>query len=356
MSQFRFSFAPYTLHFKEPGGTSRGVLREKLTYFLRVESSDIPGLEGFGEVPVFPGLSSESIAELETQLKQLAAQPSAEILPAVGDRCSSLVFGLESAFADIKIRENGILFPSPFTAGETSITINGLIWMGTLQRMIERVNEKIEDRFRCIKLKIGAINWKDELDLIRYIRSRCGSEVIIRVDANGAFHPSDCMGRLETLASLGVHSIEQPIRAGNWEAMGKLCRESPLPIALDEELIGISIGQRRKELLEFIRPQYLILKPALCYGFSGAANWIELAEKENIGWWVTSALESSVGLNAIAQFTATYAPAIPQGLGTGNLFTNNFVSPLILTGDEMKFDPDGPSYRTQLKELKWITQ
>lgn len=350
-SDWRFSFSPYLLKFREPGGTSRGVLLEKPTYFIKIENL-ATGHSGYGEVPFFPGLSKERSVEVEDALRFLSAHPW--MVSDFKSEISCLTFGLETAHRDYDNGGNGLIFKSAFTDSERPIEINGLIWMGSFEKMRERIEEKIRLGFKCIKIKIGAIDWDKELELLRYIRERCGKEVTIRVDANGAFSPGDCLPYLEQLASLDVHSIEQPIPAGNPQAMREICRESSIPVALDEELIGIPTGYERDRLLDDIIPQFIILKPALCFGFSGMADWIRRAEERNIGWWITSALESSVGLNAIAQFAGQYSLKLPQGLGTGNLYTNNLASSIRLDGDRVFYTgfPSG----TYKKELNLIIQ
>lgn len=349
----RISYVPYRLRFKEPGGTSRGILTEKLTFFIRIANADDPSMVGYGEVPFFPGLSKELPEELEAALRSFIAVSSPAGLRSLSPP-SSLVFGLEQACSSFGLQGKGLVFPSPFTEGRSGIEINGLIWMGSPDVMRRRVEEKLEQGFRCIKIKIGAIDWEEELNLIRFVRRQGGPALSIRVDANGAFSPADCLPRLNQLADLGVHSIEQPVRQGNLEAMKRLCAVSPVPIALDEELIGIPVGPERSRLLDFVRPQFLILKPALCFGFTGALDWIRRAAEMDIGWWITSALESSVGLDAIAQFTGSLGPSLPQGLGTGNLFTNNFASPLRLSSDRLSYTGSPVPYASELESLDWI--
>ena len=349
----RLEFAPYLLKFKEPGGTSRGVLTEKPTFFVKVYDEADPSHFGIGEAAVFPGLSPEAdgyyVLKLTELLANIAIGKETDL-----SRHSSIQFGLEQALLDFSNDCKGIYFPSSFTEGISSIEINGLIWMGDFDTMLERVKTKIEDGFKCLKLKIGAIDWSRELEIIKLIRNSYNEkELMIRVDANGAFSYEDCLQKLKFLADLGVHSIEQPIKAGQPEKMSKLCRETPLPIALDEELIGKGNGEEKIKTLEKIRPQYIILKPALCGGFSGAFQWIEEAEKRNIGWWITSALESNIGLNAIAQFTAKVKAPGPQGLGTGSLFTNNFETPIFLAKDQLKYNPSVPLDYSQFNDLKW---
>ncbi|MDE6553060.1 MAG: o-succinylbenzoate synthase [Muribaculaceae bacterium] len=336
----RLAYAPYILKFKQPAGTSRGVLTEKPTFLIKVYDEKNPDQFGVGECSVFPGLSPEADGNYGYKLIELLANM------ALGketdlSRHSSILFGLEQALRDYAGGCRHIYFPSDFTAGRTSIEINGLVWMGNFDEMIERIDEKVRKGFHCIKLKIGAIDWKKEIEMIEYIRRKYSDEELqIRVDANGAFTMENALPRLKRLADLGVHSIEQPIPAGIPELMAFLCRVSPLKIALDESLIGVYGADAKNALLDEISPAYVILKPSLCGGFSGAEEWIRLAEDRGIGWWVTSALESNVGLNALAQWTATLDTSIPQGLGTGALFTNNFESPLHLDSDRLSYDPE----------------
>ncbi len=247
-----------------------------------------------------------------------------------------------------------IYFPTPFTKGKDSIEINGLVWMGDFDKMIERIDEKVAQGFHCIKLKIGAIDWRKEVEMIEYVRNKYSDSTLeIRVDANGGFSMDNALPRLKRLADLGVHSIEQPIPPGMPELMAFLCQVSPLKIALDESLIGLHATDQKKNLLDTVNPAYVILKPSLCGGFSGAEEWIRLAEQRGIGWWVTSALESNVGLNALAQWTATLHTSIPQGLGTGALFTNNLESPLYLEADRLYYDPTKTIGNDEYSTLDW---
>lgn len=336
----RLAYAPYILKFRNPAGTSRGVMTEKPTFFIKVFDENDPSRFGIGECSVFPGLSPEADGNYGYKLIELLANM------ALGkdtdlSRHSSIMLGLEQALRDYAGGGRHIYFPSEFTEGKKSIEINGLVWMGDFDEMIERIDEKVAAGFKCIKLKIGAIDWKKELDMIEHIRRKYSdSDLQIRVDANGAFTMDNALPRLKRLADLGVHSIEQPIPAGVPELMAFLCRVSPVKIALDESLIGEYETADKISLLDNVMPAYLILKPSLCGGFSGAEEWIRLAEDRGIGWWVTSALESNIGLNAIAQWTATLYTAIPQGLGTGGLYTNNFDSPLSLDADRLHYDAD----------------
>lgn len=334
----RLAYAPYILKFRQPAGTSRGVLTEKPTFFIKVYDESDPSKFGIGECSVFPGLSPEADGNYGYKLMELLANM------ALGrdtdlSRHSSIVFGLEQALRDFAGGCRHLYFPSDFTNGNSTIEINGLIWMGDFDEMISRIDDKVKQGFRCLKLKIGAIDWKREVDMIEYIRKKYSdSSLEIRVDANGGFSMDNALPRLKRLADLGVHSIEQPIHAGISELMAFLCQVSPLPIALDESLIGIYGEEVKRALLDEVNPAYVILKPSLCGGFSGAEEWIKLAEDRGIGWWVTSALESNVGLNALAQWTATLGNKLPQGLGTGALYTNNFECPLRLVSDRLGYD------------------
>lgn len=335
----RLAYAPYILKFKSPAGTSRGILTEKPTFFIKVYDEADPSKFGIGECSVFPGLSPEADGYYGYKLIELLANM------ALGketdlSRHSSILFGLEQALRDFAGGCRHVYFPSEFTKGEGCIEINGLVWMGDFDVMIERIDEKVKNGFHCIKLKIGAIDWKKEIEMIEYIRKKYSENSLqIRVDANGAFTMDNALPRLKRLADLGVHSIEQPIPAGMPELMAFLCQVSPLKIALDESLIGVYGRDAKAELLDVVSPAFIILKPSLCGGFSGAEEWISLAEQRGIGWWITSALESNVGLNALAQWTATLHTTIPQGLGTGGLFTNNLECPLRLDSDHLLYDP-----------------
>ena len=253
----------------------------------------------------------------------------------------SIQFGLEQALLSLKSGDGFKLFPSDFTTGKSGIKINGLIWMGEKQFMLNQIKQKLKQGFDVIKLKIGAIDFQSELELLKFIRKDFSVEdVEIRVDANGAFHPDEALEKLKRLSDFDLHSIEQPIKAGQPDKMAGLCEKTPLPIALDEELIGIIDNYKKGELLKQIRPQYIILKPGLIGGFQGSNTWIDLAKEQKIGWWITSALESNIGLNAISQFTYILQNQIPQGLGTGSLFTNNIQAPLRVENGHLYYDPD----------------
>lgn len=329
------TFNQYILNFKHPSGTSRGVLHTKETYFIEVSEGD---KKGIGECALFRGLSFDDDDDYESALEWACRNINLKLEDLREELVNhpSIIFGIEQALLNLQ-HQGELYFPSDFTKGQDSIKINGLIWMGNAGYMQQQIEEKLKLGFRCIKLKIG-VDWESEKEVIKSLRQKFPKEKIeLRVDANGAFSPKQAKVVLQELAELDIHSIEQPIQAGNWKAMAELCRTTPTPIALDEELIGVLNFESKKDLLREINPQYIILKPSLIGGFSGADEWIDLAEKQNIGWWITSALESNIGLNAIAQYTYTKNSPIPQGLGTGALFTNNFETPLLLDGENLWF-------------------
>lgn len=322
-----FSFEGFVLHFKKPSGTSRGILTEKLGWKLFAQSNSTVGL---GECSVIPELSPDfsSIENYEALLTDWCHDPIHFLKNHSIQNYPSLLFAIESALNDLRLGGDRIYFDS-FKPNHSNIEIpiNGLVWMGDYTAMHAQIQEKLQTGFSCVKLKVGAIDFDTELKLIEEIRlNYSAQEILIRVDANGAFDEKEALFKLERLANLEVHSIEQPIRAGNWKAMGELCKKTPLPIALDEELIGINDSRIKEELLDRICPQFIILKPSLHGGISGTQDWIQRAENRSVAWWMTSALESNIGLNVIAQLTHTYHPEIPQGLGTGGLYETNFES------------------------------
>ena len=323
------------LHFKKPAGTSRGVYTQRKSWFIHLSSTESPERIGIGECAPLPNLSCDDVPEYEEVLSN-ACQRFMETgsIDIEGLRnYPSILFGLETALRQYQANSTA-LWDTPFSRSEVGIPINGLIWMGSYKEMIEQVEAKIKAGFRCIKLKIGAIDFEEELNILRIIRQHFTAEEIeLRVDANGAFSPFDAMDKLKHLAELDLHSIEQPIRAGQWEEMARLTSLTPLPIALDEELIGCNQPEKKAELLTAIQPQDIILKPSLHGGIQGGEEWIKEAEKRQIGWWITSALESNIGLNAIAQWCATFKNPLPQGLGTGALFTDNIDMPLEIRQD-----------------------
>lgn len=315
-----------TFHFKRPSGTSRGVLTEKHAWFIEVWESSNSKIVGVGECSIIPGLSPD-FQDLDTYEAKVAAVCADLSLNL--NAFPSIKFGVETALLDLQNGGKGIIFENDFSRRRQALPINGLIWMGEPDFMHEQIEQKLTDGFTTIKLKIGAIDFASELELLRSIRKRYSSdEITLRVDANGAFSPSEALGKLNQLAELGIHSIEQPIRQGQLESMKSLCATTPVPIALDEELIGINAKAAKIELLECIQPQFIILKPSLHGGIEGTREWIELAETRQIPWWITSALESNIGLNAICQLTAEYQNQLPQGLGTGSLYSDNIPSDL----------------------------
>lgn len=336
----KIEIIPRLLHFKRPAGTSRGIYTTRKVWYVCLTSPDQPERVGIGECAPLPKLSCDDIPDYEQVLSTICREVELsggelnmdEIL-----KYPSIAFGLETAFRHF---EAGTLAfeKTPFSQGKEGITINGLVWMGNYQYMYDQIKDKIENGFRCIKLKIGAINFEEELELLRYIRRQFSSaDIELRVDANGAFSIQEALPKLIRLSELDLHSIEQPIAPGNGEAMARLVEKSPIPIALDEELIGSNEPQQQRELLETIRPHYIIIKPSL---HAGRDNWVLQAERLGIGWWATSALESNIGLNAIAQWVSTFNINLPQGLGTGMLFTKNVELPLGIEKDALWYYPD----------------
>ena len=330
----------YNLAFKRPSGTSRGVLTEKETWFIVLE---VNGRKGIGECGILRGLSADDRLDYEEKLQWTCnnIHLGEEKLWQELIEFPSIQFGVEMAFLSLKSENPFVLFPSKFTSGEKSISINGLVWMGDEVFMKQQIEEKIAQGFNCIKLKIGAIDFDKELQLLRFIRDNFDENKIeIRVDANGAFSENETLNKINQLSGYKLHSIEQPIQKNHTDTMSVLCKSTNLPIALDEELIGIFSYEEKEALLKKVRPQYIILKPSFIGGIKGTNEWITLAEKYNIGWWITSALESNIGLNAIAQFTFMLNTTIPQGLGTGSLYTNNFDCPLLVENGQLWYKPE----------------
>ncbi len=336
------SFTSRLLHFKQPAGTSRGVYTTHLSYYVTIEKD---GVRGVGECSVLPDLSCDAMPQERYEAvlnKACAFVEQAEGIPyEMLRRYPSVLFGLETAFAQLAAGGSTALSDTPFARGEEGITINGLVWMGTFEEMYARLEEKLKAGFHCVKLKIGAINFDKELELVKFIRNHFGKERIeLRVDANGGFSPKDALQKLEALAKYDIHSVEQPIKQHQWKEMARLCRESPLPVALDEELVGVNQIEQKARLLDEITPAYIVLKPSLHGGMKGCGEWIRLAKERGTGSWITSALESNVGLNAIAHFCASvYGQNItmPQGLGTGLLYKDNIDMPLEIRGDKLWF-------------------
>ena len=323
--------------FKIPGGTSRGVLRSKDSWFI-ILNNDLK--TGIGECSIIKGLSIDNVSEIESKLEWLCLninKPPSYLFDELTD-FPSIFFGLEMALRSLKSLKENVLFSSDFTQGKASIPINGLVWMGEIGFMKKQVDEKISKGFKCIKLKIGALDFDTEFALLKSIRDKYdSSELEIRVDANGAYHYKNALTILDKLSKLNIHSIEQPIKAGQIKEMSNLCQNSPIPIALDEELIGVVSIADKVKLLEEINPQYIILKPSLLGGFKSSEEWIKVCPK-NTKYWVTSALESNLGLSAISQWVYSLNNSLPQGLGTGSLFSNNFESPLSIKNAKLHFN------------------
>jgi len=340
----------YTLKFRFQAGTSRGVLHEKDSFFIKLTDGLNPSRIGIGECGPLPGLSPDLDGSLTDAFRDLIYYASSKKLLEIQDvelavpaEYPALRFALETALLDWQQGGKRLIFDNGFYHKSMSIPINGLVWMGDKATMLQRLEEKLATGYDCIKIKVGAISHEDELELLKYIRSRfSASDITIRLDANGALDDANVKKMLDDFAQFQIHSIEQPVMAGNTELMAKVCRESPIPIALDEELIGIHTVREKQALLDFIRPAFIVLKPTLHGGCVSCAEWIEVGEKSGIGWWITSALESNIGLNAIAQFTADYNASIPQGLGTGQLFHNNIPSPLHIDQGKLVYSSDQP--------------
>jgi o-succinylbenzoate synthase len=333
------TISPHQLQFKFDARTSRGAMQAHQVFYLKLHDRDQPQVYGIGECAPLPGLSIDARPDLLQKLEALCSTvngPETEpedveemLRSADLQDWPALRFGLESALLDLQQGGRRLLYDNAFSRGEQGIPINGLIWMGDRNFMQEQIQKKLEEGYTCLKLKIGSLDFATELDLLHQIREMAGPEdLTIRVDANGAFPPEEAFRKLERLARYSLHSIEQPIRQGQPEQMQQLCAFTPVPIALDEELIGVQESEKQEALLDFIKPQYIILKPTLVGGLKASSDWINMAEKRGIDWWMTSALESNIGLNAISQFTANYPVTIPQGLGTGQLYHNNIASPL----------------------------
>lgn len=339
-SKFKIDITPRTFHFKQPAGTSRGVYTTRTSWFVSLTSPGCPGRKGVGECAPLPDLSCDASPDYALRLRAFCDKLEQEgrIDRAAMRAFPSMLFGLETALLSFE-RGSADLFGTAFGRGEVGIPTNGLVWMGSFDEMLSRMEQKVGQGFRCIKLKIGAIDFDSEMELLRRIRGRFSvREMQIRLDANCAFRTEDALYKLELLSQYAVHSIEQPIRTRRWGDMARLCRDSPLPIALDEELIGVNSAEAKAQLLDIVKPAYIVLKPSLHGGVGGTEEWVRLAADRDIGSWVTSALESNVGLNAVAQLAAhVYGDRIdlPQGLGTGMLYTDNVPMPIELRGDSL---------------------
>lgn len=332
------NYKKHILNFKRPSGTSRGVLKTKETFFLILKTEETFGV---GECGILRGLSIDDRLDYENKLQWVCDNISLgeDLLYEALKEFPSIQFGVEAAFLSLNSENPFEIFPSKFSRGEESIPINGLVWMGDKSFMKEQISEKLKQGFTCIKMKIGAIDFKTEIELLKAIRKEfTPQEVELRVDANGAFSPQEALEKLKILSDLQLHSIEQPIKQGQWQEMARLCEDTPLAIALDEELIGVFSETDKDKLLNTIKPQFIILKPSLIGGIKGSDTWINLAEKYQTGWWITSALESNIGLNTISQYTFIKNSSLPQGLGTGSLYTNNIDSPLKVAQGALYYD------------------
>lgn len=332
-----------TLNPRFPLGTSKGVIHARTVWFLLAWDEERPAVKGIGEAAPFPGHSREFPADVRTKLVELCADTSNWRQRLEGDlvQVPSVRFAVEQCLKDLEASGSKVLFPSEFTLGRKGIPINGLVWMGDKATMRHRIQAQVDGGNRCVKMKIGALHIEDELDLLAGVRREFNAdELTLRVDANGAFNHGNVMPVLNRLADLRVESIEQPIAPGLYESMTEVCANSPVPVALDEDLIGHNITQAKQDLLDHVRPQYIVIKPGMVGGWAAAKEWIDLAVQRNIGWWITSALESSIGLNAIAQWTATLGVSMPQGLGTGQVYADNIPAPLAVQAGALYYRPE----------------
>ncbi len=332
-------YCSYRLDLRFEARTSRTSMHHKDTYFVKIYDDAEPEVYGIGECALFRGLSADDCSDYELRLEGVCRNIVSLTDPEdIG--MSSIAFGVETAMQDLRNGGRRLIYPGAWADGRSEIVINGLVWMGSAEQMMSRLSRKLEDGFRCVKIKIGGIDFEKELQLLDYVRSAWPADKVdLRLDANGAFSPRDALRRLDRLARYDIHSIEQPVMPGQLQAMHDICRESPIPVALDEELIGTRRYDGQARLLDAVMPQYLILKPSLCGGFQASNRWIALARQREIGWWATSAMESDIGLNAIAQWVSGFDPQLPQGLGTGALYENNIVSPVHLVGDRLVYSP-----------------
>lgn len=346
----KIKYLKHILNFRFQAGTSRGVLTEHPTYILQLFDENEPEIVGLGEAGPLKGLSMDDRPDFEKCVQnfcqnfnqnnfQNSTKVTFKYIQENTIKLPALRFAIETALLDLQHGGKRLIYPNSFYLEAKPLSINGLIWMGDETFMNQQIEAKLEAGFSCIKMKIGAIDFETELKLLRKIRQNYSvQEITLRVDANGAFSPETALSKLEKLAELDLHSIEQPIRQGQIEASKNLCKETPLPIALDEELIGIDVEKEGKNLLQIIESQFIILKPTLLGGLENTRKWIQIAEELHIGWWITSALESNIGLNAICQFTAEFNPTLPQGLGTGQLYHNNFDSPLTISSGFIQYE------------------
>lgn len=349
--QISVDYIKYSLDFRFDAVTSRGILRRKDSFFVSVASRTFPGVKGYGEAGPLPQLSEDYSEDIERWLSEIGERLSrvswpgheeeilALIKELVPQNLPSVRFAFETALLDLLHGGQRQILKNEFFDEGTPLSINGLIWMGDKDYMLQQIEQKLEEGYNCIKMKIGGIDFEEEYSLLSFIRNHFSAdEITLRVDANGAFSAEEALFKLQRLAEFDLHSIEQPIRAGQGQALYKLCRDSPIPVALDEELIGIHSPEEKARLLETIQPHFIVLKPSLVGGILASREWISIAEKMGIGWWLTSALESNIGLNAIAQLASSFRPGLPQGLGTGQLYHNNIEAPLKVRNGKLFYD------------------
>lgn len=342
-------YQPYNLYFKFDAGTSRGIMRQHQVMYIKVVNKHNRTQYGIGEAAPLPGLSVDDIDGVQQAVQSISSTHNLtlnHLLEIIRSQqlklFPSLQFALETAIKDLENGGEHVIFPNDFANSLSSIPINGLVWMADFETMLAQIQQKIAEGYTCIKLKVGAIDFDQELAMIKNIRKEYSSkQIILRLDANGAWNVDEALKKLESLALYDIHSIEQPIKAGQEQQMKHICRESPIKIALDEELIGIYEFEKKKNLITEINPHYIILKPTLLGGFAQCSQWIALANQYGIGWWATSALESNFGLNAICQYTDTHnLTGMYQGLGTGQLYHNNIPSPLTIESGKIFWDKD----------------
>jgi o-succinylbenzoate synthase len=337
---FKASFIPHQLQFKKPAKTSRNTMQTHTVYYVRLQSK-VDGKMYWGEAAPLPGLSVDDVTLIEQKLSECCEAVSNGYTFNMLDFSGfpSVQFAFETAFLAAQHQEDFLLFDTPFYRHQQPIAINGLVWMNEKETMLQEALEKAANGFDSIKFKVGALDFDEECRMLEAFRKQYNAfKITIRLDANGAFAVDEALEKLQELSRFDVHSIEQPIKPKQWDAMQEVCAKSKMAIALDEELIGVNVATEGQRLLQHIRPQYLILKPTLLGGLKNSEAWVNLAQQQNIGWWATSALESNIGLNAIAQWTATQHLEVPQGLGTGSLYTNNIPSPLVVSNGQLVYD------------------